>query len=84
MTQQTFDTAHALNSMRRIGSHLDECLLICARVQSQLPDKDTSCAAYDLDGSFERLWQALDNVNRQLQWTMDEVYNIGDDNLIIL
>lgn len=84
MTQQTFDTAHALNSLHRIGLHLDECLLICGRVQSQLPDKDTSCAAYDLDGSFERLWQALDNVNRQLQWTMDEVYNIGDDNLIIL
>ena len=71
MIPQTFDTAHALNSMRRIGSHLDECLLICGRVQSQLPDKDTSCAAYDLYGSFERLWRALDNVNRNSsgRWT---------------
>lgn len=33
---------------------------------------------------LRRLGSHLDECNRQLQWTMDEVYNIGDDNLIIL
>ena len=73
-----------LDELRRIGSHLDECNIILARAQSGLNYEPEAQTAQEraVEQALALLFFRLDDCNRQLKESMDEVYNATNDNIL--